>query len=68
MTTSDSTVTFYWQAHSTLFFADLPQRVVGHIHTKNFVRDWGEGDNNFAEDPRTRFFPSCRKEIQSQKK
>ena len=28
-----------------------PQRVVGHMHTKNFVRDWGEGENNFAEDP-----------------
>jgi len=51
MTTSDSTVTLQRQAHSTLFFADRPQRVVGHMHTKNFVRDWGEGENNFAEDP-----------------
>ena len=51
MTTSDSTVTFHGQAHSTLFFADRPQRVVGHMHTKKFVRDWGEGENNFAEDP-----------------
>ncbi len=51
MTTTDSTVTFHGQAHSTLFFADRPQRVVGHMHTKKFVSEWGEGENNFAEDP-----------------
>ena len=51
MTTTDSSITFHGQGHSTLFFADRPQRVVGHMHTKNFVRDWGEGENNFAEDP-----------------
>ena len=51
MTTRDGTVTLHGQAHSTLFFADRPQRVVGHIHTKKFVSEWGEGENNFAEDP-----------------
>jgi hypothetical protein len=51
MTTTDSSITFHGQGHSTLFFADRPQRVVGHMHTNNFVRDWGEGENNFAEDP-----------------
>ena len=51
MTTTDSSITFHGQGHSTLFFADRPQRVVGHMHTKNFVSDWGEGDNSFAEDP-----------------
>jgi len=51
LTTTESTVTFHWQAHSTLFFADRPQRVVGHMHTNKFVSDWGEGDNSFAEDP-----------------
>lgn len=51
MTTTDSSITFHGQGHSTLFFADRPQRVVGHMHTKNFVRDWGEGENNFADDP-----------------
>ena len=51
MTTRDSTVTFHRPAHSTLFFADRPQRVVGHMHTRKFVNDWGEGENNFAEDP-----------------
>ncbi len=34
MTSSDGTVTFHEPAHSTLFFADRPQRVVGHLHTK----------------------------------
>ena len=51
MTTSDSTVTFHGLAHSTLFFADRPQRVVGHMHSKKFVEEWGEGENNFAQDP-----------------
>ena len=51
MTTSDGTVTFHGPAHSTLFFADRPQRVVGHMHTSKFVNEWGEGENSFAEDP-----------------
>jgi len=51
MTTTDSSITLHRHGHSTLFFADRPQRVVGHMHTKKFVSDWGEGDNSFAEDP-----------------
>jgi len=51
MTTSDGTLTFHGIAHSTLFFADRPQRVVGHMHTRKFVNDWGVGENSFAEDP-----------------
>jgi hypothetical protein len=51
MTTSDGTLTFHGLAHSTLFFADRPQRVVGHMHTRKFVDEWGEGENSFAEDP-----------------
>ncbi len=51
ITTSDSTLTFYGLAHSTLFFADRPQRVVGHLHSRKFVDEWGEGENSFAEDP-----------------
>ncbi len=51
MTTRDGTVTFLGPAHSTLFFADRPQRVVGHMHTRKFVNEWGEGENSFAEDP-----------------
>ena len=33
LTTSNGSVTFHGMAHSTLFFADRPQRVVGHLHT-----------------------------------
>ena len=51
MTSSDDTMTFHGLAHSTLFFADRPQRVVGHLSSKKFVNQWGEGENSFAEDP-----------------
>jgi hypothetical protein len=51
MTTTDSSITLHGAAYSTLFFADRPQRVVGHIHTRKFVDDWGKGDNSFAADP-----------------
>ncbi len=49
-TSSEGTVTFHGLAHSTLFFADRPQRVVGHLHSRKFVDQWGEGENSFAED------------------
>jgi len=51
LTSSDGTVTFHELAHSTLFFADRPQRVVGHLSSKKFVDQWGEGENSFAADP-----------------
>jgi hypothetical protein len=51
LTTSNGSVTFHGLAHSTLFFADRPQRVVGHMHTRKFVDQWGEGEDSFAEDP-----------------
>ncbi len=51
MTTSNGTLAFHGPADSTLFFADRPKRVVGHMHTRKFVDEWGEGENSFAEDP-----------------
>jgi len=51
LTTSNGTVTFHGLAHSTLFFADRPQRVVGHLSSKKFVDQWGEGEDSFADDP-----------------
>ncbi len=36
---------------ATLFFADRPQRVVGHVGTPKFVGQWGDGENSFAADP-----------------
>jgi hypothetical protein len=51
LTSSAGTVTFHGLAHATLFFSDRPQRVVGHLHSRKFVDQWGEGENSFAEDP-----------------
>ena len=51
MTSSNGSVTFHGLSHSTLFFSDRPQRVVGHVHTREFVEQWDEGENSFAEDP-----------------
>ncbi len=36
---------------STLYFADRPQREVGHMSTRSFVEFWGEGENSFADNP-----------------
>ena len=36
---------------STLFFADRPARVSGHMDTSNFLKAWGPGKDSFATDP-----------------
>src|SRR5438093_6859781 len=51
LTTSNGSVTFHGLAHATLFFSDRPQRVVGHLTTRKFVDQWGEGEDSFADDP-----------------
>lgn len=51
LTSSGGALTLQGLAHSTLFFADRPQRVVGHLSSKKFVGQWGEGKNSFADDP-----------------
>jgi hypothetical protein len=51
LTSSNGSVTFHGLAHATLFFADRPQRVVGHLTSRKFVDQWGEGEDSFAEDP-----------------
>jgi hypothetical protein len=51
LTTSDGSVTLQGLAHSTLFFSDRPQRVVGHLSSRKFVSQWDEGEDSFAEDP-----------------
>jgi hypothetical protein len=51
VTTSNGSVTFYGIAHQTLFFADRPQRVVGHLTSKKFVDEWGDGEDSFEQDP-----------------
>jgi len=51
LTTSKGSVTFHGLAHATIFFSDRPPRVVGHLTSKKFVDQWGEGEDSFAEDP-----------------
>ena len=51
MTSDGDRVVFQGASPSTLFFSDRPQRVVGHVTTKQFVDEWGAGENSFADDP-----------------
>ena len=46
-----SSVTLYGLAPTTLYFSDRPQREVGHLSSHHFVELWGEGENNFVDDP-----------------
>lgn len=51
LTANDDILTLVGTSPSTLFFADRPDRVVGHVHTNTFVKEWGHGENSFEEDP-----------------
>jgi hypothetical protein len=51
MTTEGGRVKFFGLAPATLFFSDRPQHVVGHLSAKQFVEEWGKGENSFADDP-----------------
>ena len=51
MTCDGDKVTFHGASPATLYFSDRPQRVVGHLTTKKFIEEWGEGENSFAADP-----------------
>ena len=51
MTSAGDKVIFHGASPATLYFSDRPQRVVGHLTTKQFVAEWGEGENSFADDP-----------------
>ena len=44
-------VTLEGLSPATLFFADRPDRVVGHVNSRKFIDEWGDGENSFAEDP-----------------
>ena len=44
-------LTLYGLSRSTLYFADRPQRAVGHLHTQLFVALWESGMHSFADDP-----------------
>jgi hypothetical protein len=47
----DGRITLNGVSASTLWFSDRPYRLTGHIPTDEFVAGWGEGADNFAEDP-----------------
>ena len=51
MTSDGGSITLHGLSASTLYFADRPQREVGHMSSRQFVELWGDGDNSFAEDP-----------------
>ena len=51
VTSEGDKVILHGTSPATLYFSDRPQRVVGHLTTKKFVEEWGEGENSFAADP-----------------
>jgi hypothetical protein len=51
MTSDRGTITLHGLSPSTLYFADRPQRDVGHMMTSHFVANWAAGDNSFADNP-----------------
>ena len=51
MTSDGEVLTLKGLSPSTLYFADRPQREVGHMSSRQFVANWGEGDNSFAQNP-----------------
>ena len=51
LTSDGSTITLKSVSPTTLYFADRPQRDVGHMSSEHFVGVWGDGDNSFEADP-----------------
>ncbi len=51
MTGDGDRLVLHGMSPSTLYFADRPQREIGHMSTRSFVGFWGEGENSFAADP-----------------
>jgi hypothetical protein len=51
MTSDRGSITLHGLSPSTLYFADRPQRDVGHMTSRQFVANWAEGDNSFAQNP-----------------
>src|SRR5205085_9006541 len=38
-------------APNSIVFADRPVRAAGHVLTKEFIKQWDEGNDSFASDP-----------------
>jgi hypothetical protein len=47
-TLAEGKLTLFGVAPTTLYFSDRPDRITGHLETKDFVEDWGEGEDSFA--------------------
>lgn len=50
-TLADGKLTLTGVQKSSIIFADRPVRAAGHVPTSEFVKEWGEGNDNFAKDP-----------------
>lgn len=51
MSFGDGKLTLYTVAPTTLFFSDRPDRVTGHVTSRDFVDSWDKGADSFAEVP-----------------
>ena len=51
MSSDGGRITLQGVSPSTLYFADRPQRDVGHMTSGQFVANWAAGDNSFADNP-----------------
>lgn len=50
-TLADGKLTMTSIGPTTIVFADRPVRAAGHVATAEFIKQWGEGKDSFAEDP-----------------
>lgn len=50
-TLADGKLTMNKIGASTIVFADRPVRAAGHVATTEFIKQWGEGKDSFAQDP-----------------
>lgn len=47
----DGRITLHDVSAATLWFSDRPYRLTGHTPTDEFVSQWDQGPDNFAENP-----------------
>lgn len=50
-TLADGKLTLTSVGPNTIVFADRPVRAAGHVLTAEFIKQWGEGKDSFADDP-----------------
>ena len=44
-------LTFVYISPTTIYFSERPDRITGTLQTELFVALWGEGEDNFVDDP-----------------